>query len=128
PFLKRHMRAIRDVQRDDGRFPDIAPIGGGFRGVLWGSAGITVPWELYQQYGDKNVLEDHYNAMKKYIAYLKSLVDEESNILNEKERENFGDLGDWLSPEYEQTEKSLLWESYFLYDLEIMENVAGILG
>ena len=33
----------------DGRaLPDIAPLGGGFGGgMLWGSAGITVPWECY---------------------------------------------------------------------------------
>src|SRR5262249_45210700 len=50
-FLTRHMRAMRDVQESNGRFTDIAPVGNGFGGVLWGSAGITVPWEIYQQYG-----------------------------------------------------------------------------
>ena len=42
-FLRRYLCAMRDVQREDGRFPDVAPLGGGFGGLLWGSAGITVP-------------------------------------------------------------------------------------
>jgi len=34
-FLTRHMYAMRDVQAPSGRFTDVAPIGGGFGGVLW---------------------------------------------------------------------------------------------
>jgi alpha-L-rhamnosidase len=44
-FLTRHMYAMRDVQTPVGRFTDVAPVGGGFGGVLWGSAGIVVLWE-----------------------------------------------------------------------------------
>ena len=65
---------MRDVQAPNGRFTDIAPIGGGFGGVLWGSAGIVVPWETYQQYGDTTLLEQHYPAMKAYVDYLESTV------------------------------------------------------
>ena len=39
-FLNRHMMAMRDTQREDGRFADVAPIGGGFGGILCGSAGF----------------------------------------------------------------------------------------
>jgi alpha-L-rhamnosidase len=42
-FLTRHMYAMRDVQTPAGRFTDVAPVGGGFGGVLWGSAGIVIP-------------------------------------------------------------------------------------
>ena len=49
-FLTRHMYAMRDVQTPAGRFTDVAPVGGGFGGVLWGSAGIVVPWEAYLRY------------------------------------------------------------------------------
>jgi len=48
-FPTRHMYAMRDVQTAAGRFTDVAPVGGGFGGVLWGSAGIIVPWEVYLQ-------------------------------------------------------------------------------
>ncbi len=126
-FLRRHMLAMRNVQRPDGRFSDIAPLGGGFGGVLWGSAGITVAWESYLQYGDKELLAVHYQAMKRYIGFLKQNIDPGSGILQENDRKKWSSLGDWLSPEYDRSEKTLLWESYFIYDLEIMEQVASIL-
>jgi alpha-L-rhamnosidase len=62
-FLTRHMNAMRDVQAPTGRFTDVAPVGGGFGGVLWGSAGIVVPWEVYLQYKDTALLERHDPAM-----------------------------------------------------------------
>ncbi len=61
---------MRDIQLENGRFPDVAPIGGGFGGFLWGTAGITVPWEVWQQYGDMQVLSEHYDAMVRYIDYI----------------------------------------------------------
>lgn len=120
-FLRRHMLAMRDTQREDGRFADVAPIGGGFGGILWGSAGITVAWESYLQYNDKAMLAEHYDAMKAYIAYLLSYIDPETGIMTE------GHLGDWLGPEQDRNDNSLLWESYFLFDLDLMQRMAAVL-
>lgn len=127
-FLRRHMLAMRDSQREDGRFSDVAPLGGGFGGILWGSAGITVAWESYQQYQDAEMLAEHYPAMKRYITYLEGEIDLQTNIMGNKYRGNWGSLGDWLSPEYDRSEKSLLWEAYFIYDLGLMHKVATVLG
>lgn len=126
-FLRRYLQSMRDVQRTDGRFPDIAPLGGGFGGLLWGSAGITVPWECYQQYGDKVLLSEHYDAMKQYIHHiLDKMIDKETGLLVQNRA--WGDLGDWLGLEDEKNDKSLLWEAYFIYDLELMNKTATILG
>ncbi|MFB9109950.1 family 78 glycoside hydrolase catalytic domain [Flavobacterium gyeonganense] len=126
-FLKRHMLAMRDIQSEDGRFPDVAPIGVGFGETLWGSAGITVVWENYLQYGDLSLLEEHYEAMKNYANYLIADIDPKTGVLKENERDNWGSLGDWLSLEDSKNEKTLFWEAYFIYDLEIMAKVAGLL-
>lgn len=126
-FLRRYLRAMRDVQREDGRFPDVAPLGGGFGGLLWGSAGITVPWEIYQQYGDVRVLSEHYSAMCRYIDYiLEKNLDPQTGIIVQENV--YGNLGDWLGPEDRKNDKTLMWEAYFLYDLEILSKVAKILG
>ncbi len=121
-FLRRHMLAMRDTQREDGRFADVAPVGGGFGGILWGSAGITVAWESYLQYDDARMLAEHYDAMKSYIHYLVKYIDPDTGILIE------GNLGDWLGPEQEKNDNSLLWEAYFIYDLELMRRVATVLN
>lgn len=126
-FLRRYLCAMRDTQREDGRFPDVAPLGVGFGGLLWGSAGITIPWELYMQYGNVDLLSEHYDAMKKYIDYvLAKNIDCKSGILVQENV--WGNLGDWLGPEDNKNDKTLMWESYFLYDLDIMSKVADVLG
>lgn len=126
-FLRRYLRAMRDVQREDGRFPDIAPLGGGFGGMLWGSAGITVPWECYLQYQDKALLEEHYPAMKRYIHYIQAkCIDPETHII--RQENVWGNLSDWLGLEDSRNDAGLLWEAYFIYDLQLMSRMADILG
>lgn len=121
PFLNRHLLAMRNIQFDNGRFTDVAPVGGGFGGTLWGSAGMVIPWELYQQYGDLAVLQEHYGAMKKYMAFLAS-KENDKGILDE------GPLGDWLSPENAKNDNTALWNAYQVYDLDILAKTASILG
>ncbi len=121
-FLTRHMYAMRDVQSAAGRFTDVAPVGGGFGGVLWGSAGIVVPWEDYLQYKDLSLLEMHYPAMVSYMNYLETTIDAKTGISSD------GQLGDWLGPQNNQLGTAFLTSAYHTYDLGIMEKVAGILG
>lgn len=121
-FMDRHMRAMRDLQNEEGRFPDVAPVGNGFGGTLWGSAGIIVAWETYQQYGDLGLLKEHYSAMKEYVEYLNSQIDPETGILQE------GPLGDWLSPEGFKNDNTLLWSAYYIRDIEILARTAELLG
>ncbi len=125
-FLRRYLISVRDMQADNGRYPDVAPTGCGFGGLLWGSAGITVPWELYKQYGDKSVLAEHYPSMKRYLDYVASdCIDPATGIIVQYRQ--WADLGDWLSLE-DTYDKSLVWEAYYIYDLDIMQRMAEVLG
>jgi alpha-L-rhamnosidase len=121
-FLTRHMVAMRDVQAPSGRFTDIAPVGGGFGGILWGSAGIVVPWETYLQYGDVGLLERHYPAMAAYINFLESSVDAKTGLSSD------ATLGDWLGPQNNALGSQFLATAYHAYDLAIMAKVAALLG
>ena len=120
-FLRRHMIAMRDLQREDGMFPDIAPVGGGFGGILWGSAGMTVPWEAYLQYGDKRLLEENYDAMVRYMDFLSAHIDPDTGL------QTAGELGDWLGPQNGKTENGLLWMAQYIFDLQIMVKTAALL-
>lgn len=123
--LRRYLRSVRDCAHPDGRFPDVAPTAVGFGGLLWGIAGITVPWEHYLQYGDKDVLVEMYPAMQRYVDYLLSTLEPETGLIVQNRA--WGDLGDWLSPVYNRDDKSLLWECYLIHGLDIMAQVADIL-
>ena len=121
-FLTRHMYAMRDVQPPSGRFTDIAPLGGGFGGVLWGSAGIVVPWETYLQYKDVGLLERHYQAMVAYADYLETTIDPKTGLSSD------GMLGDWLGPQNNALGSAFLVTAYHAYDLAIMAKVSEILN
>jgi len=121
-FLTRHMHAMRDVQAPSGRFSDVAPVGGGFGGVLWGSAGVVVPWEVYRQYKDIALLEHHYPAMVAYLDYLETTIDPKTGLSSDAV------LGDWLGPQNNALGAAFLATAYHAYDLDILAKVAEILG
>lgn len=121
-FLRRHMLAMRDTQSAEGRFADIAPVGGGFGGILWGVAGITVPWEAYWQYGDTGLLAEHYPSMKSYIQYLRQNINKDNGLLAD------AGLGDWLGPQNNQLGSAFLATAYHIFALDIMHQVAEIVG
>lgn len=66
-------------QGEDGALPDIAPgaeVSGSENG--WSDAGIILVWELYQQYGDWQIIEENLGAMCRYMDYL---VDTSDNFI-----------------------------------------------
>lgn len=119
-FFRRYLTAVRDLQSDAGKYPDIAPVGGGFGGIVWESAGIIIPWEMYQQYGDVRIVEENYEAMKKYIAYIKDLYDHQKY-------KHMMFLGDWLATDM-STDQNLIWLCHYAYDVKLVEKMARILG
>lgn len=127
-FLNRHMEAVKDVQTPDGRMPDVAPIGGAFGGLLWGSVGITVPYECYRQYADTAILANNYEAMKRYMDLMAdTYIEAETGLMTQGNR-IFGGLGDWLGPQNGQLDNTGIWDAYYIFDLQIMAEVAGVLG
>ena len=120
-FLRRQLQAIRDCQNTAGRIADIAPVGGGFGGILWGSVGITVPWEIYKKTKDPSILRENMDMMCRYLRFLHTRLDERG-IMAE------GPLGDWLGPENRRNEPAFLWQCYYVYDLDIVIRCAEILG
>ena len=118
-----------DSQLENGLVPDIAPefvpFSGGFRdSPEWGSASVIIPWQLYQWYGDFEVLKRAYPMMTRYVDYLHSKS--KNNIL-------YHGLGDWydLGPKHpgeaQLTPKALTATSIYYYDLILVSKVAELL-
>ena len=127
-FMFRHTQAIRDVQMPDGRMPDVAPLGGAFGGLLWGSSGLTIPYECYRQYGDITILEENYDAMQRYMELVADkYIEKETGLMTQGNR-IFGGLGDWLGPQNGQLDNTAIWDAYYIFDLQIMEEAAAALG
>lgn len=126
-FLRRHMRNLRDLQSDNGMFPDIAPVNGGFGGFLWGSAGITVAYEAWRQSGRTEILADHYDAMARYLDFVaNNYIEKETNLFIQSRL--WGGLGDWLNLEYGRLDNTGLYECYYIFELRCMAEMARALG
>jgi len=79
-FIPKIMQDMADGQRADGLVPCIVPeyvlFGGDFTdSPEWGVAAVVLPWMYYEYYGDKSLLEKHYDVMRKYVDYLASRAD-----------------------------------------------------
>ena len=91
-------------------------------GAGWSDAGVIIPWTSWVQTGDKQVLEQNWEAMTKYLAGI-----ERSNpdFLWTK---NAGiGFGDWLSPEG-PTQYPLVATASWAYDVTLMQQMAHALG
>ena len=76
PFARKYVSDMIDGQRKNGKFCQITPKGGidfymdfmdGSAG--WSDAGVLIPYRIYKRYGDQKILENSYDAMKKYADF-----------------------------------------------------------
>lgn len=129
PFFNRWFYTLRDQKSDNGDVGGYYPFMGGTkegaprsgfeRGCGWSDVTITIPWEMYQQYGDLGFVERHYGAMKDYMKFLESQAKDYI----------YPDAfywGDWLAPM--PTNISMLSTAYFGYDARLMREMAKALG
>jgi alpha-L-rhamnosidase len=119
-----------DAQTDNGLIPDIAPeyvpFEGGFRdSPEWGSAGVILPWQMYQWYGDRELLRRAYPMMKKYVVYLET---KSSGLILSHGLGDWYDLGPKFPGEAQLTPLSLTATAMFYYDTKILSSAAGVLG
>ncbi len=133
-FYQKWITDMRDAQiQKTGYVPNGAPwqpgCGGG---PAWGAAICVMPWEFYVQYGSRDILEDNYQAMKAYLAYLLSWTGEDG-IMHSQRTGNDGsivkwyNLGEWLPPGElipdEMVHTFVLW-----YCAQITAQTARVLG
>jgi len=120
-FFTKWLIDLEDAQTPEGAFPDVAPhkVAMGSGVPAWGDAGVICPWTIYEVYGDKRVIETHYDSMKKWIAYLKT---------NSKDllRPAYG-YGDWVSIGSD-TPKDVIATAYFAYSTRLLSKMAAAIG
>jgi len=119
-FYTNFVRDIRDIQASDGTITDTVPHRYGSRPAdpAWGTAFPLICWTMWQQYGDRRILEENYESLKKYVEFLRSRAPD--NVLR------YSYYGDWVAIEH--TPGELVSDAYYYYDVEILRDIAAILG
>jgi len=119
-FYTNFVRDIRDVQGPDGSLTDTVPHRYGSRPAdpAWGTAYPLLCWYMYEQYGDRRILEENYEGLKKYVEFLRTKAPD--NVLR------YSYYGDWVA--VEKTPGELVSSVYYYYDVQILLKIAGLLG
>jgi alpha-L-rhamnosidase len=136
-FYTKWARDIRDSQLEDGRFPDIAPHDGTWRNFFnapgWADAGVVIPWRMYCNYNDREVLARQYEAMKKFVNF--NHRHNPSLIWQNVRANNYNDWlnGNWIvADDYPREGGSVPSEvfatAYFAQAAEIVARSAKLLG
>lgn len=141
PFFRKYAMDMRDARHDNGIINVISPATGkgqkmdDFPTNGWGDAIIIIPWQMYMQYGDKQIIEENYDAMCAWIDILldasKGYYDEASGTYKEGSTLTYirsrGNLGDWLSTG-ETTPVNVTDTAYSAYVSGLLSKMAKITG
>ena len=119
-FYTNFIRDIRDAQFPDGSVPDTVPRKyGGVPGDLgWQTAYPLLCWYMWEQYGDRRILEENYDGLKKYVAFLRSHAQDNIYRLHWE--------GDWV--ELAHTPGDYIADVWYYYDVSLFSRMAQILG
>lgn len=98
-FLKKWMQDMMDSQDPEGGYPGVAPLaqyGGDMMRVGWADAGIIVPWTVWKQFGDTDIIEQCWDSMTRFIDHVEE-TRYDHNVLKDENHDY--QWADWLSYE-----------------------------
>jgi alpha-L-rhamnosidase len=154
-FSRKWLRSVRDDQCDDGLPAMFSPdserlkvhpdnparIGGGSAG--WGDALVDVPWTLYQEYGDPQILAESWESMRAWVAYALRSAREFQHACRTGNNDYVWDgpfhFGEWCEPrrpgdpplslaQLMSHDQGELATAYLYRTLTRMSAIAGVLG
>lgn len=117
-FFTKWIVDLMDTQNSEGTFGQQAPVFHGHGSPAWADAGVICPWTIYRVYGDLRLIQQHYDAMARFIDYCSQ------NGLKGPGNRGFGD---WLAVG-SKTPKELISAAYFGYSTSLMIEMAEALG
>ncbi|MDE7345638.1 MAG: family 78 glycoside hydrolase catalytic domain [Muribaculaceae bacterium] len=145
-FFHKWMQDVTDSQFQSGAYPTVAPISWGGENAMccgWSDAGIIVPYTIFKQYGDIEIIKNQWDSMERCMHHIKETEYEYDKL----EYENLKYVyGDWLSYEPLETYSkanlndngeikedakeywNYLSQSYWLLDARLMKFMARAIG
>ena len=152
-FFHKWMRDMRDTQSDLGGFPGVAPqaqygaMSTDMMRLGWSDAGVIVPWVVWKQFGDTDIIGENWEAMEKYLRHIEETEYDHRTLVAENGNYQWAD---WLSYEplescgggiydrdaagrtFVRPEAYEYWNylsaSYWLIDAEMMRDMALATG
>jgi alpha-L-rhamnosidase len=130
-FFSKWLKDVAADQLPNGSVPHVIPnvLGASNAGSAgWADVANIIPWNMYLAYGDKQILENQYSSMKKWVGYIQSVS--VNNLWNTGSH-----FGDWLfySPADDNggraavTDKNLIAQCFYANSTQMVINAAKVL-
>lgn len=129
PFFTKWMNDIAVESSLEKGVPHVVPnILDSYSSSAWSDAAVIIPWVVYQNYGDRRILENAWQTMHEWVDYIKN------NVGTNGLWQTGFQYGDWLALDKEEsadrtgaTDKYLIANAYYLYSTQIVYQTADIL-
>ena len=98
-FFHKWLRDMRDSQSETGGYPGVAPLaqyGGDMMRVGWADAGVIVPWTIWKQFGDNEIVNESWESMVKFMNHVNETKYDHNALRGENGNYQWAD---WLSYE-----------------------------
>ena len=125
-FYRKWLRDIADGQcKKTGHIQHTAPFNGGAGGPAgWGGAIVIVPWQYYLHYGEKDILEEYFGNMLRYVDYMEE--HSENNLVTSEDEKGWF-LGDWATVDEVKLNSVYVNTCLYIRLLDILIQIAEIL-
>ncbi|MEG1847746.1 MAG: family 78 glycoside hydrolase catalytic domain [Lachnospiraceae bacterium] len=139
-FFSKWLKDVTADQTKEGGVPHIVPdlisgkeqddwllSQGTHSAAAWADVAVINPWILYLTYGDKQILEEQYDSMKKWIEFMRAHALD--GIWNYKLQ-----FGDWVALDAEEgsyfgaTPNDLTCTAYYVYSTGLFAKIAKVLN
>lgn len=131
-FFKKWLGDMAIEQWEEGQVEGIVPRAM-YKGrtrvsAAWGDAACICPWEIYLAYGNKEMLQEHFPMMKKWVDYMHGAGSEEFLWLDGRH------YGDWLAMDAGDgiymgaTPTHMIGTAFFAYSCSLVVKAGKELG
>ncbi len=128
-FFTKWLHDLAADQRENGTIPHVIPDLGwddATSSAAWADAAAICPWQIYLTYDKKEILENQFESMKKWVDYLNSIQTDYLWIQEDH-------FGDWLGLDAEEgsykgsTDMNLIASAYYYYSTSLLIKAGKVL-
>ncbi len=129
-FYQKYCMDMRDTSTNNRIIADVAPasVGNGWYGQGkrkgatngFGDAIVIIPYQIYKQYGNKQILEENYETMCNWMDYL---ISTSTDFIRDESW-----TGDWMAVNEPKSPIAVTDTAYCAYSAYLLAEIAKVLG
>jgi len=129
-FFMKWLNDLSADQFENGAVPDVVPdyLNNGNTSAAWRDAAVICPWQIYLTYGNKEILENQFESMKRWIGYITETTKDAYLWTGARH------YGDWCALDakvggvHGASREDFVASAYYAYSTSLLVKVGKIIG